>query len=353
MNNRLPIFVHIGLAKTGTTFLQRHFFSCHSEIGYLGKVWSKNKRMLKAGDAIVRRDSISFDLEEVYEAYFEAVTQMSNEKKVLVLSEEDFSTYKFMDPYICAMRLTQIFSNVKILITLRHPLDWIELTYFWRLNLEHPNTFDGFESWLKKQWRSPALFNEISEIRYGKIIKIYSEIFRPENIHIILYENLKEDINNFAKNLSIILGINQQESLTLIGDTSQIKREKNRITMRLVDFLHCQKFLMVDDLKPYREAMQSYIHMLPYQHQNSMNLKLDSVLATGYKNLDNWKEFIREIRNHLRGYFQEGERAWVLYPDYLKKSISNYCISQNQILEKEYNLNLEAYGYPMGQGKRI
>ncbi|NET43629.1 sulfotransferase domain-containing protein [Okeania sp. SIO2B3] len=348
MNNRLPIFVHIGLAKTGTTFLQRYFFSRHSEIGYLGKVWSDNKRMLKAGDAIVRRDSISFNLEEVYEAYFEAITQMSNEKKVLVLSEEDFSTYKFMDPYICAMRLTQIFRNVKILITLRHPLDWIESTYFWRLNLEHPNTFNGFESWLKKQWRSPALFNEITEIRYGKIIKLYSEIFGSENIHILLYEEFKEDINNFAKNLSITLGISKEESLTLIGDTSKIKREKNRITTRLVDFLYCQKFLMANDLKSYKEAMNSYIDMLPSEDHKSMNLKLDSVLETGSNNLDNWKEFIKDIRHNLREYFQEGERASTLYPDYLKKSISNYCISQNQILEKEYNLNLEAYGYPMG-----
>jgi hypothetical protein len=348
MNNKLPVFVHIGLAKTGSTFLQKNLFSRHSEIGYLGKVWSDNKRMLKAGDAIVRRDSISFDLQEVYDAYCEAVKQVSEDKKVLVLSEEDFSTYKFMDPYICAMRLTQIFKNVKILITLREPLDWIESTYFWRLNLEHPNTFEGFENWLKTQWRSPALFNEISEVRYGKIIQFYSEIFGAENIHIVLYEEFKDNVENFLRNLSETLGIDQEESITLITASKNLKREKNRITDRLVDFLCSQSLFMKGEIKAYEKVMLTYIDMLTLSgKQQEMSSKLNHVLQTDSENLDNWKDFIQELRKELRDYFQEGERAVAVYPDYLKNSISNYCTSQNRILSEKYSVNFSRYNYPV------
>jgi hypothetical protein len=84
----LPVAVHIGFPKTGTTTHQKHLFAKHAQVSYLGKPYESD--ILK-GEVLrlVMEESLTYDPAALKKHLVQPDAKERNSgKKLAVLSEE-------------------------------------------------------------------------------------------------------------------------------------------------------------------------------------------------------------------------------------------------------------------------
>lgn len=113
------LLIHIGLHKTGTTWLQRRIFA-DPEMGFLSL--TKNGQSNEATDAFVTTDPLAFDPAQA-RARFEPLIREADERGLVpVISQErlssdpSFGGYYFTD---VLDRLTETFDDFRLLLTIR------------------------------------------------------------------------------------------------------------------------------------------------------------------------------------------------------------------------------------------
>lgn len=111
----------------------------------------------------------------------------------------EFSPVYMSDP-LAYKRIQQYFPDVKIIATLRNPVDVIYSLHWYFYNGAIHNTPKDFSETLKK-----GLF--INMGFYYRHLRKYYDTFPHENIHIILFEDIKRDPAHVARNLYKFLGI--------------------------------------------------------------------------------------------------------------------------------------------------
>lgn len=125
--------IHIGLAKTATTSLQRNLLAGHPEIYYfgfdncdLGMRWAL--RMIKSQDSMdYRQTGISHVMDGIFKR-----NPLGNKK--LVVSDEFLTLpyhpqYTAIDRTIIASRLLNTFGQARILLVIRRPRDLLGALY--------------------------------------------------------------------------------------------------------------------------------------------------------------------------------------------------------------------------------
>lgn len=123
----LPL-VHIGMAKAASTFLQLEVFPNVKGLLNLGKHHVFDD-LRNAGNALTRRTSADWNLAMFREPFDAALAKASAEGLRPVLSNEDFSVYKFLDPEMMALRLRQILGPYDVLLIIREPVSWLRSHY--------------------------------------------------------------------------------------------------------------------------------------------------------------------------------------------------------------------------------
>ena len=184
------IFIHIGYAKTGTTFLQRKIFKKIDSY-----VLMQHMDCLTFFDQIINLDSSIYDEKLVlkeYKKFFEK-KDLRN-KNGLIISNERLEL-EGLDVGLVANRLKSLFPNAKILITLREQLD---LLYSWYL-------FKGYSSkYLQKPFKGRYIeFNEFIEngienisnnfvmrMQFHLLFIFYSNLFGIGNVNILFFEDI-------------------------------------------------------------------------------------------------------------------------------------------------------------------
>ena len=128
------VFIHIGLTKTGSSFLQDKIFHKNSKVNYLGK-WKNNYPNWLIEFSYF--DQIAF--ENNFERLSAEIRSKLSNKKPNLISSESFSRVGgvFMGQ---SQRIKKIFPDAKIIIVLRHPISHLKSFYkysvenfgFWR-----------------------------------------------------------------------------------------------------------------------------------------------------------------------------------------------------------------------------
>lgn len=104
-----------------------------------------------------------------------------------------------------AVRIKQFNPNVKLIVSLRNPVDMV-YSLFWYLNSSLNPPFLGTfeESFAKLSWfREKAL--------YYNQLKYYFSIFPKENIHVIIFDDIVIRPKKVCKDLYTFLGLNDVE----------------------------------------------------------------------------------------------------------------------------------------------
>ena len=138
-----------------------------------------------------------------------------------------------------AENLRAVFGDCKVIITLRHPLRFVESMYLFKLKAAHFSTgrrtadsprYFSIDQWLSDHWRRPEK-GALAHLEYAQTIEILADVFGESAVGIFLFEQLVEDPDKFVASLCRFIGIDPEEGIRLASG----KRENDRLTTAQVD----------------------------------------------------------------------------------------------------------------------
>lgn len=222
--------IHIGLAKTATTSLQRNLLAGHLEIYHFGFVncelgmqWVL--RMIKSQDSMdYRQTRVSHLMDGIFKR-----EPLGNKK--LVVSDEFLTLpfhpeYPSVDRAMIGRRLLDTFGQSKILLVIRRPQDLLGALYSeWMqwYGTYHMSTAD-FNVWVTDMLNRPAT-TWLSLLKYYDIYQLYGQIFGADNMMLCLYEDIEKDNDAFAEKVCNYIGVSQEGA----GELFAKKRFRSRL----------------------------------------------------------------------------------------------------------------------------
>lgn len=206
MNKKRPV-LHVGMYKSATTSLQNNLIGKHSEIENIGKPY-RSHAYQKFVQAIVYQDKIEFDLETQKRA-LETLMQDASGKRSIVLSEEDLTHHDVADRELIADRLHALFSDARVLFTLRNQLTLIPSMYVFFMRGHH--RVGTLNDWLIEHKRTQGQF--FKALKYNQIIRCYMERFGRGNVEVLCYEDLLKNPEGFICSICNFLEISADEGV--------------------------------------------------------------------------------------------------------------------------------------------
>jgi hypothetical protein len=229
------LIIHIGYPKTATSTIQDlYFMKLHKEgkINYLGKGHLLDSELYSPASEVV--DSIinyEFPLSD------RKLELMDN--KINVLSNEDFplsfhnidgqSYLPKKNPLLTAERLKKYLEtnhadyNVKIVCTIRNQTSLIHSVYTegYTWYFRHEKSINTFEKYLKQglQKKKDGVF---LMYYYNDVIEEYAKLFHIDNITVLFFEDLKNDMECIANTFSKIFNQDSQYFINALSiDTNK------------------------------------------------------------------------------------------------------------------------------------
>jgi hypothetical protein len=306
------IVLHVGFSKTGTTTLQKHLFSRHSQVHYLGKPYADDT-LKTLVHRLIMQESLVYDpipLKNHLEK--EILSNINPAKKVILLSEEMLLSYsKARDKGLVAQRLKETFPSAKILFTIRDQLELLKAAYLSRgrqLNYVPPK-YSGLHVTFR-EWLALAFENiersYLGHADYFKTIDYYGRLFGKNKVCVLLLEELIHNPGEYAGKLSDFLGIAADETRELLAG-----KHANRGISRF---------------QLESEALRSCWYPFSRSYLISKLLKI----------------YLGLTKNKRRNQDAEAQ----IPPGWVDR-IGELYRAGNRLLISEYGLPLEKYGYPI------
>jgi hypothetical protein len=194
--------IHVGFAKTGTTWLQKNIFRGHPDI-----VWVLPARFVH--DELIGPDAFSFDPDKARRS-LEARTAAGEGGAVLGISYERLAGNPYYDGVcdggIIAERIKAAFPDGKIIIGVRNQVPMIESMYkeyiasggTCRLRAYLDPPFDASRL-------PPRLCLDF--LKYDRLIERYQSLFGRDRVHVHAYEDFARDKRAFLEALYAFMEI--------------------------------------------------------------------------------------------------------------------------------------------------
>ena len=306
------IALHIGFSKTGTTTLQHHLFSKHSQVRYLGKPYT-DEFLKEEIHRLIRLESLVYD-PSALKQYLSSKIFNGNgaAENVVILSEEMLVSYsKVRDKGMVARRLLDVFPTAKIIITIRNQFEILKAAYLSRGRvLEYiPSRYSGlhvtFDEWLQLSYRNIEN-SYLGHIDYFKTVDHYSKLFGKENVCVLLLEEFVGNRRDYLKKMAVFLNIDIEESIKL----TEGKHEHKEITQAQLNF----------------ERFRS--HFYPLSRVPLLFKPVDALFR-------------------LRGAFRKEKTARVSVSEEWKKRLCALYRESNKKLAENFILPLDKYDYPL------
>jgi len=217
------VFIHVGLQKTGSTYLQTRFFPQLAGILYIGRPYTQVNEAfnrLQFGDDVLYR-------EDELRAEMGAIRERAGEKPILISDElfAGYAPYGFCNRGLIASRLSAICPGAEILLFLRGQEDEIVSLHNQYVKsglfdgpldarfLSAPGTGFPLEKWLEghRGWDKTARYFDnrallsVEHFRYRPYISFLRQKFA--RVHVFLYESLRAESRETLTALSGRLGV--------------------------------------------------------------------------------------------------------------------------------------------------
>lgn len=319
------IYVHAGLPKAASTTLQKHLFeedeallnmgvypTCNvgndTLVKSLNSIFLKDHRVKEFYSRLVNSDELEFDLGSIQVELERLLTDYDpNKNKKVVFSDEKITSTFFSHPDVGlkARRISKIFPDAKVILVLREQVDWIASQY--RDHPFDPRGLDIGRPVSIEKWIDIALWSTevklFSMLSYNELIGLYEDLFGEENVCVLLFEELVDNLPHFSNKLSEFLGVDNAKTLQLLKG----KRENIGVSAYF---------------NTYRAFKRKYLTF--------------GILGKIYKG--NVKYFVEKL-------VSGGEKQVIdISPQYVNK-LSAIFSEGNSLLNNRRNLGMEKYGY--------
>lgn len=346
-----PLWLHIGLAKTATTTFQRMLFSRHPQIGYLGKNWIEDEKAKAALMQLARGPERKLDLHEVATAFgrLRARYETDSNVRACLLSEEDLTTFRFVDATACARRAKMIFPEARVILIIREPIEWLRSMYFFRLSLRFPETLHGFNSWLKQGLECRFRATDMGQVQVGLLVDVYAQCFGAGNMTVLRYEDFAADSTGFISALAKLVGIDETAALALLHEKGDRAIRKLRVTEAQKDFLEKYRLVMQGRYREYLEELAPLLASLPKKARREaeglLQIDLDGdrdVVQSRFRALSAFLD--RSCRPQL----ELGPRATAEIDPELKRQVMEIWEPGARVIAARFNPRANNYFEPAG-----
>ena len=295
MSNKID-FIGIGAPKCGSTWVGKCLEE-HPEINF-AKVkevnfFNENFSNLKVGRYFVNEDNYN---EKGWEWYFK---QFPTDKLGKIRGE--FSV-TYLSSKQAPKRIKKHFPDVKILVTLRNPVDMIYSNYWFCKPAIHGTRTGTFKSYIKN--------HDVLKIAlYYQHLKIFYDLFSSKNIHIILLDDLKKKPHEVVKELYRFLDVSEDFNPSIL---TQKVNSSFAIRSEILRTLASWIFIILYKILP--RSLYNYLRGNPtlfavYLKLNTKKAKYPPMQAKEAEYLKNYyKEDIKKleklIQKDLSGWYK-------------------------------------------------
>jgi hypothetical protein len=189
--------IHVGLAKSGTTTLQHHFFATHPDIAYIGAPYADAATEAAVRDIALLADS-AFDLQAVRQT-LEAALDAQAEGKVPVISHEVLAGITAQPQAVVAKRLRAVFGAARIVITVREQKSLLRSRY---LYAQKPGHAQPFENWWAEI--APAY---LPLLQFDALAATYEAALGEGRVGVFHFEEMVHAPDRFAARLADFIGV--------------------------------------------------------------------------------------------------------------------------------------------------
>lgn len=182
-NSDKKIILHVGMHKTGTTFLQWNVFP-YIDAKFHWHLFYKN-HMKNVLDLSKKPD---------YDKIKDQLGQVLSDEKINIISEENIYTYQFTktdDRYARLERINKIFSKAKIIIGTRKKEENLASWYVEYVSVGGTQDYQGFLD----------NFLNIDKLDYKAYIDKLVELYGKENVFVYSIDELRSDQSAFVEKL--------------------------------------------------------------------------------------------------------------------------------------------------------
>jgi hypothetical protein len=299
------VIIHVGLAKTATTLLQRALFSNHPQIECIGKPRTYEDDLYwRVIERITEQDEIEFN-RNIERFRSLEVAPLIRSEKVNVLSDETLSGFTGVGRVQKAKRLSQVFDSPKIMVVIRNQLDILGSFYLQHIKQTNTKGYCPFEEWVRKAFETRSVNSPLLLFNYADLVELYCNLFGADHVKVFLYEDLIRDADRFIEDISGYLGVDSGISRELAnGQTRNVRLSKR-----------------------YMGLLRWKVALLP-------RVPRGGLLPGG-------------IGNGLFILMQRGPSESVSLPEDLKLSVMDYFRADNRRLIRDYGVRVDGYGYPV------
>lgn len=214
----MQVYIHVGYPKNASTMLQTDIFPNLPGVVYCGRRYGTERAFATAGlDEAIRsisfEDSLRYDADRVRAQVAQALAELASADGRLLISWEAFS-HNVVDRGLIAARLKELFPGAKILFVIRNQLESIESMYHFLVEQGGGNINPAYgrpsvrtlRAWLSDQedffYRS-----YLETLKYDEMHALYVRLFSPENVKVLLFEDLKQAPQDFLDELGVFLSV--------------------------------------------------------------------------------------------------------------------------------------------------
>jgi len=276
MNNNLPYFVHLGLPRTGSTWLQ-NLLTQHSQACLIFRPkffnwddnWQQGEKYYQTiqKEKLRQQNKIIVDSDEAYGVGHYILSTNWPAEKIKSARLEQISPFIApADWQKIAYRIKKFNPQSKIIMVFRRQDDWLKSLYKYYLETEG-------EAWsLDEFLDSPRAGGKyFQSLNYYKIAKKYIELFGQQNVLILFFEDLKKDPQNFLDKITNFLKIEsfKKHNLNIFNKKRQgmthlgikLMRQANQITQHLSHKRNTLYYKFIE--KIIKHLDRKYFHKLP------------------------------------------------------------------------------------------
>lgn len=338
-------YFHVGDFKTGTTWLQHYGFRNHPEIRFLGDPF-KNSAFYRLFYELTEARDLDFDAAELRRLIGREVARENKDGLKTLVSREVLSQSNFITGENArrnAERLRAVFGRPGIIYTIREQRTMVRSIYSQYVKMGGTLPVGDF-------LLDPIVARDLCKrLQYHKNISMYHEIFGPENVLVLLFDEFRENKALFLEKIFKFMkcrfvkapGDNQaspvNQSLTQTG--CFVQRQLNRLVRnplnqganllpldRLLSHLLPSRYLQLDDrrisipLQP-ELANAGRAHLSRQYINRALTLRFDRLCSR----------------------IKSGGPVTV--PDTFWRAIEHSCRASNRILLKKYGLSVDRYNW--------
>jgi hypothetical protein len=234
------VLIHIGYHKTGTSWLQRSFFT-RQELGFA--------RISTSEMRITKPHPLHFDAEAFRAHYARVVEAASAGGAVPVISEERLSGNPMSGGYDSAElaeRLHAVFPQAKVLIVVREQRSMVLSTWFQYVKVGGACSLDDFLRGAR-DLRLPGF--RFEHFEFDRLVAHYQKLFGPERVRVELFERFRREPRDFAAAILAFAGAPKPAGLEVLPFDDAVNRAARPLAISVRRVLN--PFLRRDSVNGY------------------------------------------------------------------------------------------------------